>query len=81
MNALLKTTAVAAILILGGCATASHQTPQEQAFETAKNSCVQETNAMIGHGRWDGDLQWDNQFEWCMQNKGYSKDQLKKIWY
>ncbi|WP_302554731.1 hypothetical protein [Bilophila sp.] len=83
MNTMLKTAIfAAALLMLGGCATKA-LTPEEQAFQNAQNSCTEQTNSMIGGSRysWGNELSWSNYFEWCMQGKGYTKDQLKTIWY
>ena len=66
MNTMLKTAIfVTALLMLGGCATKAL------------------TNSMIGGSRysWSDQLPWSNYFEWCMEGKGYTKDQLKSIWY
>ena len=77
MNTILKTAIfVTALLMLGGCATKA-LTPEEQAFQD------EQTNSMIGGSRysWSDQLPWSNYFEWCMEGKGYTKDQLKSIWY
>ena len=67
MNTMLKTAIfAAALLMLGGCATKA-LTPEEQAFQNRYS--------------WGNELSWSNYFEWCMQGKGYTKDQLKTIWY
>ena len=69
MNTMLKTAIfVTALLMLGGCAT---------------KACTEQTNSMIGGSRysWSDQLPWSNYFEWCMEGKGYTKDQLKSIWY
>ena len=44
---------------------------------------TKQTNSMIGGSRysWSDQLPWSNYFEWCMEGKGYTKDQLKSIWY
>ena len=77
MNTILKTAIfVTALLMLGGCATKA-LTPEEQAFQDAQRSCTEQTNSMIGGSRYS----WSNYFEWCMEGKGYTKDQLKSIWY
>ena len=84
MNTMLKTAVFAAsLLILSGCAANSPLTPEEQAFQDAQNSCTEQTNAMIGGSRysWSEQLSWSNYFEWCMDGKGYDKNQLKNIWY
>ncbi|WP_308776706.1 hypothetical protein [uncultured Bilophila sp.] len=84
MNTLLKTAVFAAsLLILSGCAVQSSLTPEEQVFQEAQNSCSEQTNAMIGGSRysWSDELSWSNYFEWCMEGKGFTKDQLKNIWY
>ncbi len=73
-----------ALLLLGGCATNSKVlTPEEQAFKSAQQTCTAQTDAMIGGSRyaWGESAQWDNYFVWCMEGKGYTKEQLKKIWY
>ena len=78
MNTILKTAIfITALLMLGGCATKALP-PEEQAFQDA-----QQTNSMIGGSRysWSDQLPWSNYFEWCMEDKGYTKDQLKSIWY
>ena len=83
MNTILKTAIfVTALLMLGGCATKA-LTPEEQAFQDAQRSCTEQTNSMIGGSRysWSDQLPWSNYFEWCMEGKGYTKDQLKSIWY
>ena len=83
MNTILKTAIFAtALLMLGGCATKA-LTPEEQAFQDAQRSCTEQTNSMIGGSRysWSDQLPWSNYFEWCMEGKGYTKDQLKSIWY
>lgn len=83
MNTMLKTAIfVTALLMLGGCATKA-LTPEEQAFQDAQRSCTEQTNSMIGGSRysWSDQLPWSNYFEWCMEGKGYTKDQLKSIWY
>ncbi|MEG1609880.1 MAG: hypothetical protein RR014_03325 [Bilophila sp.] len=83
MKAIVKTMAVAgALLLLGGCAT-QQQTPQEEAFQAAQNQCTTQTNSMVNGSRnaWGGGLEWSNYFEWCMGNQGYTKEQLKTIWY
>ena len=83
MNTMLKTAIfVTALLMLGGCATKA-LTAEEQAFQDAQRSCTEQTNSMIGGSRysWSDQLPWSNYFEWCMEGKGYTKDQLKSIWY
>lgn len=83
MNAIVKTMTVAgAVLLLGGCAT-QQQSPQQEVFQSAQNECTTQTNSMVGGSRysWGGGLEWSNYFEWCMANKGYTKEQLKTIWY
>ena len=75
MNTILKTAIfVTALLMLGGCATKAL---------TPERSCTEQTNSMIGGSRysWSDQLPWSNYFEWCMEGKGYTKDQLKSIWY
>ena len=81
MNTMLKTAIfVTALLMLGGCATKA-LTPEEQAFQDAQRSCTEQTNSMIGGSRysWSDQLPWSNYFEWCMEGKGYTKDQLKHL--
>lgn len=82
MNRLLAKASLAAVILLAGCAANTPLTPQEEAFQTDRQSCTQSANSMIGpEGNWNQDMQWSSYFEWCMENKGYTKDQLKKIWY
>lgn len=83
MNRLLAKASLAAVVLLAGCATnTTPLTPQEEAFEADRHACTQSANSMVGpEGNWNQDLQWSSYFEWCMENKGYTKEQLKKIWY
>ena len=84
MTPFLKTAALAAVFLLGGCAASNTSlSPQEQVFRGAQQSCTDQTNAMIGGSpySWHGDLPWSSYFEWCMEGKGYTKDQLKNLWY
>lgn len=84
MNTMLKTAALVAVLCLSGCAyTSPTLTPQQEAFRSAQHVCTAQTDAMVGGSRynWYNDLEWSSYFEWCMQNKGYTKTQLKSIWY
>lgn len=84
MNTILRTAAVVSVLCLSACAYPQKGiTPQEAAFKSAQNECTALTNSMIGGTRynWYNDLEWSSYFEWCMENKGYTKEQLKTIWY
>ena len=82
MKHMLMAVLAVALLGLGGCAT-KPMTPQEKEFQMAQNSCTAQTNAMIGGSRfgWDNQLQWSGYFEWCMESMGYTKADLRKIWY
>lgn len=83
MNTILKTAIfVTALLMIGGCATKA-LTPKNQSLSGCAASCTEQTNSMIGGSRysWSDQLPWSNYFEWCMEGKGYTKDQLKSIWY
>lgn len=83
MNTMLKTAIfVTALLMLGGCATKA-LTPEEQAFQDAQRSWHRADQL---HDRreplfMERSAPWSNYFEWCMEGKGYTKDQLKSIWY
>jgi hypothetical protein len=84
MNTILKTAALVSVLCLSACAYPQKgMTPQQAAFKSAQNECTALTNSMIGGTRynWYNDLEWSSYFEWCMENKGYTKEQLKTIWY
>ena len=80
---LILASAVSSLLFLGGCVASKPLTPEEQVFQSAQQTCTAQTNAMIGGNRysWGEELQWDNYFQWCMQGMGFTKEQLKKIWY
>ncbi len=69
------------VLAMAGCAT-KPMTPQEREFQTAQNSCRMQAAEMIGPGfGWDLEGQRSSYFEWCMENMGYTKADLSKIWY
>lgn len=83
MNTMLKTAIfVTALLMLGGCATKPLPL-KNKPFRMRSVPGTEQTNSMIGGSRysWSDQLPWSNYFEWCMEGKGYTKDQLKSIWY
>ena len=83
MNTILKTAIFAtAPPHARRCATKA-LTPEEQAFQDAQRSCTEQTNSMIGgsaiHGAISSRGATISNGAW--KGKGYTKDQLKSIWY
>ena len=83
MTTFLKTAALVTVFLLGGCAASTPLSPQERVFQETRQSCMEQTNAMIGGNAysWSGNLPWSSYFEWCMEGKGYTKADLENIWY
>lgn len=81
MKQMLLMVMVAGVLAMGGCAT-KPMTPQERELQMAQNSCRMQAAEMIGPGfGWDLEDQRSSYFEWCMENMGYTKAELRKMWY
>ena len=70
------------LLALSGCAT-KPMTPQQQAFKSAQSECTNLADSMIGPESYGGgdSIIWNSYFVTCMEGKGYTKDDLNKIWY
>ena len=73
---------IAGVVGLSGCAV-KPMTPQEKEFLQAQNSCTTQANEMVGGpgSGWGSQAQWSSYFEWCMENMGYTKDDLRKWSY
>lgn len=73
---------VTVLLMMAGCAT-KPMTPQERELQMAQSSCMAQAAEMVGGPGfgWDVENQRSSYFEWCMENMGYTKADLRKLWY
>lgn len=70
-----------ALAVLGaGCAT-KPLTAEQQLLREARASCTELTRAMIGPEYGNDELAWRWYFERCMEEKGYTPEQLREMWY
>lgn len=81
MSTVIKYFGVVAIcLIVSACAPKA-RTVQEKIFDSVVENCTEQTNMMLSPDHAKGDSSWGSYFEWCMDKQGYTRADLKDLWY
>lgn len=70
---------VAAAGLAAGCAVRP-LSPEEEILRLEKNECEAEADAMIG-SRFYRALAWEWYFDRCMQQKGFTEEELRDMWH
>ena len=79
---------ILALFGLAGCAAMEPKplTPEQQALQEAKSSCLQRVMVMdsdrpVSEASVFNSLSMTSSFQWCMQNYGFSQEEIDSIWY
>ena len=81
MRTSLLLTSLALALLLSACGPQKPLTPEQQAAQLDKEECAANASSMTDAPHSSDNPFWDSYFTMCMSQRGYTWDQLKKMWY
>lgn len=67
--------------LLGACVPQKPLTPEQQATQQDQQECSAQATSMTDPPYSSSNPYWGSYFEMCMMQRGYTWEQLRKLWY